>query len=58
MKVHSKKLPSSYLCYSFRFFPANNFKYSGSLTMSSIVFIMALAIKIAIRIAAEGECNP
>lgn len=40
------------------FFPENNFKYSGSVTVSSIVFIMSLAIKIAIRIAGKGEYNP
>lgn len=56
-----EKLLSSYPCYSFIqifFFPENNFKYTGSVTVSIIVFVMSLAIKIDIRIAGEGEYNP
>lgn len=46
------------LIHSDFFFPENNFKYTGSITVSIIVFVMSLAIKIAIRIAGEGEYNP
>lgn len=48
-----------HVIHSFRFFfPENNFKYSGSVTISITVFIMSLAGKIALRIAGEGEYNP
>lgn len=46
------------LIHSDFFFPENNFKYTGSVTVSIIVFVMSLAIKIDIRIAGEGEYNP